>query len=194
MRVYILSENMYFTEGMVRLMARAGYTTHVLRFEDKIDPRLFHHGSPCVVFADAKRIDDCLESIMNVEVHCLLKIFCISGHFSKHEFHRNNFVSLISRRTSGEEIVLLLNQLSKEPQRKVGANDSRLSSRELTILYYLFKGNSQKEISDKLNLSIKTISAYKARALLKLGVERISLKSIPYVRGYISRAPGDFCF
>ncbi|MCT4703347.1 LuxR C-terminal-related transcriptional regulator [Enterobacteriaceae bacterium H20N1] len=194
MRVYILSENMYFTEGMVRLMTHAGYTTHILRFEDEIDKELFHRGSSCVVFADAKRINDCLESIMNVEVHSLVKIFCISGHFCNGELYRNNFVSMIPRRTSIEKIISMLNQLSKEPQRKVGSNDSRLSSRELTILYYLFKGNSQKEISDKLNLSIKTISAYKARALLKLGVGRISLKSIPYVRGYISRAPGGFCF
>jgi DNA-binding CsgD family transcriptional regulator len=188
MRVYILSENRYFAEGMLRLMTHASFTAHILPYEDKIDEALFHHGLPGVVFVDASRVNDCLASIMGVDSHCLQRIFCLSEHYSDDYLSRNNFVSMVSRHTSVEKIVSSLTQLPKIPRKIVSNNDSGLSSHELSILHYHMKGNSKKEISDKLNLSIKTISAYRARALLKLGVDRISLKSIPYVKAYISRA------
>jgi two-component system response regulator EvgA len=45
-----------------------------------------------------------------------------------------------------------------------------LTDRELTVLQYLAQGFSNKQISEKLFLSNKTISTYKTRLLQKLGV------------------------
>ncbi|WP_332768590.1 response regulator transcription factor [Pseudomonas koreensis] len=45
-----------------------------------------------------------------------------------------------------------------------------LTDRELTVLKYLGQGFSNKQISEKLFLSNKTISTYKTRLLQKLGV------------------------
>ena len=45
-----------------------------------------------------------------------------------------------------------------------------LSERELQVFRLLVKGVSPKEISDKLNLSIKTVSTYRARVLEKLRI------------------------
>ncbi|WP_167796688.1 response regulator transcription factor [Serratia proteamaculans] len=47
----------------------------------------------------------------------------------------------------------------------------RLSDRELTVLRYLSEGLSNKEIADRLLLSNKTISTYKARLMDKLKVQ-----------------------
>lgn len=50
---------------------------------------------------------------------------------------------------------------------------TRLSDRELTVLRYLSEGLSNKEIADRLLLSNKTISTYKARLMDKLKVHRV---------------------
>lgn len=50
---------------------------------------------------------------------------------------------------------------------------SRLSDRELTVLHYLKRGKTNKQIADSLLLSNKTISTYKIRMIKKCGVERI---------------------
>jgi DNA-binding CsgD family transcriptional regulator len=171
-------------------MAHACFTAYALHFEDKIDEKLFLHGPPCVIFVDASRVNDCLACVMGVTTHSLQRIFCLSEHYSDDYLSRNNFVSMVSRYTSVDKIISSLIQLPKIPRKIMGNNDFGLSSHELSILHYHMEGNSQREISDKLKLSIKTISAYRARALLKLGVARISLKSIPYVKAYISRAAG----
>ncbi len=50
---------------------------------------------------------------------------------------------------------------------------SRLSDRELTVLHYLKRGKTPKQIADSLQLSNKTISTYKVRMLKKCGAHRI---------------------
>ncbi|MCY0772582.1 response regulator transcription factor [Enterobacter cloacae complex sp. 2022EL-00788] len=47
---------------------------------------------------------------------------------------------------------------------------SRFSDREIAVLNYLKQGSSNKEIADRLALSNKTISTYKARMMKKSGV------------------------
>ncbi|MBS3046378.1 response regulator [Enterobacter mori] len=51
---------------------------------------------------------------------------------------------------------------------------AQLSDRELTVLRYLSSGLSNKEIADRLLLSNKTISTYKARLMGKLNVTDVS--------------------
>ncbi len=48
-----------------------------------------------------------------------------------------------------------------------------LSERELTVLNYLLKGNSVKEITEILDLKTSTVATYKGRIFDKLGVNNI---------------------
>jgi len=48
-----------------------------------------------------------------------------------------------------------------------------LSDRELTVLQYLARGMSNKEIADTLLISNKTVSSYKARIFDKLGISTV---------------------
>lgn len=50
---------------------------------------------------------------------------------------------------------------------------AKLSDRELTVLRYLAKGMSNKEIADRLLLSNKTISTYKTRLMDKLQLDNL---------------------
>lgn len=49
-----------------------------------------------------------------------------------------------------------------------------LSDREFQVIMLLAKGKTLKSISDDLNLSIKTVSTYKTRIMIKLGLENNS--------------------
>lgn len=51
---------------------------------------------------------------------------------------------------------------------------ARFSDREIAVLNYLKQGKTNKEIADRLALSNKTISTYKARMLKKSGVEDLA--------------------
>ena len=56
---------------------------------------------------------------------------------------------------------------------KSGALLESLSDRELTVLQYLARGLSNKEIADTLLISNKTISGYKARIFEKLSISTL---------------------
>ncbi|MCP8466656.1 response regulator transcription factor [Pseudomonas sp. ZM23] len=49
----------------------------------------------------------------------------------------------------------------------------RLSDREMAVLQYLANGYSNKEISDQMRISNKTVSTYKTRLLLKLNARSL---------------------
>ena len=51
----------------------------------------------------------------------------------------------------------------------------RLSNRELHILVQLAHGKPNKLIAEEMNLSHKTISTYKTRLMLKLGISSLVL-------------------
>jgi DNA-binding NarL/FixJ family response regulator len=52
-----------------------------------------------------------------------------------------------------------------------GAPHEKLSNRELQILLLIGSGNQVSEIADKLKLSVKTVSTYRSRVLVKMGME-----------------------
>lgn len=58
-----------------------------------------------------------------------------------------------------------------------------LSNREMTVLRYLVRGLSNKEIAGLLQLSNKTISAHKANILAKLGLHSL-VELIDYAHGH----------
>jgi DNA-binding NarL/FixJ family response regulator len=45
-----------------------------------------------------------------------------------------------------------------------------LSERETEVLQLIARGHSNKEIADRLNISVKTVETYKARSMEKLGL------------------------
>ncbi|MDN4544818.1 response regulator transcription factor [Pseudomonas sp. C32] len=57
-----------------------------------------------------------------------------------------------------------------------------LSNRELTILQYLAKGLSNKQIAEIMHLSFKTVSTYKTRL-----IEKINVKSLVHLRDFALR-------
>jgi DNA-binding NarL/FixJ family response regulator len=63
---------------------------------------------------------------------------------------------------------------------------AELSERETDVVRLIAQGYSNKEIAAQLNLSVKTVETYKARAMEKLGVEsRVALVRYALQRGWL---------
>jgi DNA-binding CsgD family transcriptional regulator len=69
---------------------------------------------------------------------------------------------------------------------RIAAEDKVLSGRELQVAIGYLRGHTCKEIADKLNLSMKTISCYKSRILEGWDVKNSSeIFAYGVLRGYI---------
>jgi two-component system response regulator NreC len=63
----------------------------------------------------------------------------------------------------------------------------QLSERELEVLRQIARGYSNKEIAARLDLSIKTIETYKARAMQKLGLDsRVAIVRYAVKQGWLA--------
>jgi DNA-binding NarL/FixJ family response regulator len=56
----------------------------------------------------------------------------------------------------------------------VPANRNELSKREREVVQLLAEGNCNKEIASSLNISVRTVEAYRARLMLKLDVHSLA--------------------
>ena len=68
-----------------------------------------------------------------------------------------------------------------------GGNDADLSEREAAVMRLLASGHSNKEISARLAISVKTVETYKARAMEKLGLKtRVDVVRHAAAQGWLS--------
>jgi two-component system response regulator NreC len=66
---------------------------------------------------------------------------------------------------------------------------AELSERETDVIRQIAQGYSNKEIAAQLNLSIKTVETYKARAMEKLGIEsRVAIVRYALQRGWLQES------
>ena len=101
------------------------------------------------------------------------------GYVMKHEMSKNVLASI--RRVLGGEVYVserIVNRmalrLASSGQKAARSPVERLSDRELEIFRLLGQGRTPSEIAGDLNLSLKTVQAYCARAKDKFGVTSLT--------------------
>lgn len=79
--------------------------------------------------------------------------------------------------------------LAKPPRREARTPLQSLSNRERQVLLLLARGNSYKQIAEKLDLGVKSIETYRARLFKKLGFEnKADLMRFALDNGLLSQA------
>ena len=96
-----------------------------------------------------------------------------------------------------QELIKMLQQLhqhghathphpSKMPKSKQEKNDNELSVREIEVLRLIAKGLINKEIAQKLNISLTTVISHRKNITEKLGIKTVSALTIyAIMNGYI---------
>ncbi len=73
------------------------------------------------------------------------------------------------------------------PGRPAGETKTELSERETEVMRLVARGFTNKEVSTKLGVSVKTIETYKARSMSKLGLRsRVDIVRLANDRGWLN--------
>ena len=84
----------------------------------------------------------------------------------------------ITIKASQEIIIEQLQQIAYQKAtvsaNTVGENSKDLSSRETDVLQLIVKGITNKEIADKLNISLNTVLTHRKNITAKLGIKTVS--------------------
>ena len=81
----------------------------------------------------------------------------------------------ITLRSSQETIIEQLQQFTSDSSSNTTTeNNKDLSSREVDVLQLIVKGITNKEIADKLNISLNTVLTHRKNITAKLGIKTVS--------------------
>lgn len=95
-----------------------------------------------------------------------------SGFLSKNN-DLTQLVSALNAISSGYSYFPSINKVKQSSKLNESEKIKSLTTRELMVLQHIVQGFSNKEISEQLFLSEKTISTYKTRVLKKLGANNL---------------------
>ncbi|MEW5558964.1 LuxR C-terminal-related transcriptional regulator [Enterobacter asburiae] len=182
MKIYILSDDTFFSLGVSEIFINAGYEALVLNPGD---------GPACLKVcgtASATAIIDIndgerLNRIFSEGVPHNIRLLFVTRHDSVEYAHFGYFNIFIPRRIACNRVVSWLLRYLREESREL----YRLTEIESAILRALLAGEPPGLIATKMKLSVKTISRIKINALNKMGVCRMNCRSLLFVSDYLNK-------
>ncbi|MFL2600147.1 MAG: LuxR C-terminal-related transcriptional regulator [Flavobacteriaceae bacterium] len=128
-----------------------------------------------------------IKKIMKIDSSINLLVFGDYNHNNKIKYIKSGAKGFISKEAGIRELKnaiynLVVGKFYNSEYKKINSNKSKntvskkqknLSKREKEVLKYLFKGERNKLIADRLKINPKTVNTYKTRALSKLRVKEL---------------------
>lgn len=103
---------------------------------------------------------------------------------SNQRLNENNKIGI---KSSTNEMIDFLKTIIHDIEEKPISNQNELSQREIDVLRLIAEGNINKEIADKLNISINTVLSHRKNITSKLGIRSVSgLSFYAMMHGYIT--------
>lgn len=101
--------------------------------------------------------------------------------------HSGNALQCLAADLAPEQLIEQLQQIFEAaPQQELEGN-KELSSREIDVLQWVAKGITNKEIADKLNISLNTVLTHRKNITTKLGIKTVSgLTFYAIMNGFLS--------
>ncbi len=128
-----------------------------------------------------------IKNIMKIDSNINLLVFGDYNHKNKIKYIKYGAKGFISKESGIRELKNAVYNLytgkfynseyknsNKSLSTKTISKQKNLSKREKEVLKYLFKGERNKLIADRLKINPKTVNTYKTRALSKLKVKELS--------------------
>jgi len=171
--IAILEPSHIIYEGLANILLRSEHHFQIYRLENtaELEHPGFKDKIDSVVLNPTQVVHDTRQFIQLKRSHAQFKwTGLVYSYFDKETL--SLFDSLINITDTPETIV---NTLYKQSQLTVNSNDTviseQITERELDVLIQLVHGLSNKEIADKLNISIHTVVSHRKNIVQKTGIK-----------------------
>jgi len=132
---------------------------------------------------DAESMEECEEFRNKHKIHILISTDEFISNFDKQEFLLKYTIKH-NKKSEGKEILnilhpkdVLVEKITKDieglkPSKEL--DEKQLSAREVSVLIQVAKGKTNKEIADRLFISIHTVITHRKNITHKLGIKTVS--------------------
>lgn len=176
---FIVAEKSYLVrKGLVSVINRIDFASVVKELDDldRINSEILHH-NPDFIVINPNLFPEHL-NFMNFEIKADLskKGIAITSSPPFRKGMMQNFRMILQIDDSKQVLFEKLQSLVQESASKTGLllESNELSDREKTILKHVAKGQTNKEIAEKLFLSAHTVITHRKNITAKLGIKTIS--------------------
>ncbi len=143
----------------------------------------FREFRPINLIHDSSNLNDALDFIKNNPVEIIAYSEDFVSQFSNKSFSLK-YIITHDKTSNGDGILNILNpkeQLVEQVEKdlnqlhpKTGHDDDSLSEREIEVLALVAEGATNKEIADKLFISVHTVITHRKNITHKLGIKTVS--------------------
>jgi DNA-binding NarL/FixJ family response regulator len=158
-------------EGLAALLRQQGYRGSLQRLADPEELlQLPVHKQPGLVIVNPSLLLNRTRMFkaLRKEIPGIRWIALVYGYFPQE--NRALFDEVIDISVSGSEMLHLVEQQLKKDVRAGDTQSGQLSDREKEVLLLLVHGLQNKEIADKLNISIHTVISHRKNITQKTGI------------------------
>ncbi len=132
---------------------------------------------------DAENMEECEEFRNKHKIHILISTDEFISNFESEDFLLK-YIIKHNRKSEGRDILnilhpkdILVEQISKDikslkPTKEL--DEEQLSAREVSVLIQVAKGKTNKEIADRLFISVHTVITHRKNITHKLGIKTVS--------------------
>ena len=176
---FIVAESSYLVrKGIVSIINRIEYASVIKEAEtlEEINPVILKYNPDFLVFNLNLLADNKAPGNTKIKFDLLTKGIAINTANSSGSFAASDFREIIHLSDSKSEIFEKITNLINEADKSkiVPEFINELTEREKTILKYVAKGFTNKEIAEKLFLSAHTVITHRKNITTKLGIKTIS--------------------
>lgn len=110
----------------------------------------------------------------NLSYAVIFSIHSFEKDLSAHNRLRNRVLRPKLNQLDSSDIKQLQNAITHDFHHKTDSNDHNLTNRETEILTLIVQGNQNKEIAEKLNISLNTVLTHRKNIISKTGIKTVS--------------------
>ncbi len=175
---YIVSKSHLVTKGLESLLREVAMVEIVGKSDSsiKLIENILHEEPDFVIISEEMlkpHLESDLEKYFHDENKTAVLFLRSTGDSKKAESVSYDSLNLYQSKT---ELLKKLNKIieSRKPAGKTNSKSSNLSEREKNILRHVAMGSTNKEIGEKLFISIHTVTTHRKNITQKLGIKTVS--------------------
>lgn len=185
--IFVVDDDESLRRGLARLMRSAGWNVETFDSAHAFLDRSTFTGTGCVV------IDVQMPGMTGPQLHALmskrgisLPVFFLTAHGDVPtgvQAMKRGAVDFLLKPVDDEVLLNAIRQgterhiaaqAEQRQRREIDVRLSRLSPREREVLEFVIGGHLNKQIADKMGISLKTVKAHRARVMEKMQADSVA--------------------
>lgn len=185
-KIVVLEQSPFIRYGLITLVAERerSFSFHIVHELQELQLYMrVHHVDLVVINYTLSQVNNKLFTTIKKEYPELKWIAFTQQYLNAQA--ASQFDEVLSLENNPDELVAIIKQVLEKDTDQLADKTSSLSDREIDVLRLLVTGYSGKEVADRLNISINTVTSHRKNISQKTGIKSLAGLTIYAVANHV---------